>query len=108
MVEIYNSGNNFLGKIIWLKDLLRNGKPKVDDRNPDNKLKDKTLIWLVILKEFVFDGKDEWADRKIYDPKSRKTYNCFMEFENKDKLKITGYIGIALIGRATYWSGKKD
>lgn len=107
MIDIYKSGNNFFDKIICLKEPFRNGKPKVDDKNPDNKIKDKPVIGLVILMDFVFDGKDEWTDGKIYDRKNGKTYS-FMEFENKDKLKIRGYIGIALIGRTTYWSGKKD
>lgn len=108
LIEIYKSGNKFFGKIIWLKEPLRDGKPKVDDKNPDSKFKDKPLIGLVILKDFVFDGKDEWNDGKIYDPKSGKTYSCYMEFESKDKLKIRGYIGISLIVRTTFWSRKKD
>lgn len=108
LIEIYKSGNKYFGKIIWLKEPLRDGKPKVDDKNPDGKLKDRPLIGLVILRDFVFDGKDEWSDGKISDPKSGKTYSCFMEFENKDKLKIRGYIGISLIGRTTYWTRKKE
>ncbi len=108
LIEIYKTGNKFYGKIIWLKEPLRDGKPKVDDKNPDEKLRNRPLIGLVILKDFVFDGKDEWSDGQIYDPKSGKTYSCFMELENKDKLKIRGYIGISLIGRTTYWTRKKD
>lgn len=108
LIEIYKSGNKFYGKIIWLKEPLRDGKPKVDDKNPDEKLRSRPLIGLVILKDFVFNGKDEWSDGQIYDPKSGKTYSCYMELENKDKLKIRGYIGISLIGRTTYWTRKKD
>ncbi len=108
LIEIYKSGNKYFGKIIWLKEPLRDGKPKIDDKNPDDKFKDRPIVGLVILKDFVFDGKDEWSDGKIYDPKSGKTYSCFMELENKDKLKIRGYIGISLIGRTTYWTRKKD
>jgi len=108
LIEIYKTGNKFYGKIIWLKEPLRDGKPKVDDKNPDEKLRNRPLIGLVILKDFVFDGKDEWSDGQIYDPKSGKTYSCYMELENKDKLKIRGYIGISLIGRTTYWTRKKD
>jgi len=108
LIEIYKTGNKFYGKIIWLKEPLRDGKPKVDDKNPDEKLRNRPLIGLVILKDFVFDGKDEWSDGQIYDPKSGKTYSCYMKLENKDKLKIRGYIGISLIGRTTYWTRKKD
>lgn len=108
LIEIYKTGNKFFGKIIWLKEPLRDGKPKIDDKNPDVKLRERPIIGLVILRDFVFDGKEEWADGKIYDPKSGKTYSCYMELENKDKLKIRGYIGISLIGRTTYWTRKKE
>jgi len=39
LIEIYKTGNKFYGKIIWLKEPLRDGKPKVDDKNPDEKLR---------------------------------------------------------------------
>lgn len=108
LIEIYKTGNKYYGKIIWLKEPLRDGKPKLDDKNPDEKLRSRPIIGLVILKDFVFDGEKEWSDGKIYDPKSGKTYSCYMELENRDKLKIRGYIGISLIGRTTYWTRKKD
>ena len=60
-----------------------------------------------LLTDFVFDGKDEWTDGEIYDPKSGKTYSSYMAFESKDKLKIRGYIGFSLIGKTTYWTRVK-
>jgi uncharacterized protein (DUF2147 family) len=107
LVEIFKNNGKFYGKIIWLKEPNRNGKPKLDEKNPDDKLKERPIIGLLILKDFVFDGSDEWNDGKIYDPKSGKTYSCYIKFEAKDKLKIRGYIGISLLGRTTYWTRKE-
>ncbi|MGB9702876.1 MAG: DUF2147 domain-containing protein [Candidatus Kapaibacteriota bacterium] len=107
LVEIYKNNGKYYGKIIWLKEPNRNGKPKLDEKNPDDKLKERPILGLNILKDFVFDGSNEWNDGKIYDPKSGKTYSCYIKFEDTDKLKIRGYIGISLLGRTTYWTRKK-
>ncbi len=111
-IEIYNDGGKYFGKIIWLKTPIdeKTGKPKVDDKNTDPALQSRPVMGLLLLKDFVFDGDDEWEDGEIYDPKSGKTYSCYMEFpdeDNLDNLKIRGYIGISLIGRTTYWTRVK-
>lgn len=108
-VEIFKVGSQFYGKIVWLKtpnDSVT-GLPRTDKENPDPALKSKPLLGLVNLSGFVFDGDDEWEDGTIYDPKNGKTYSCKMEFENPQKLKIRGYVGISLLGRTTYWTPVK-
>ncbi len=103
-VEIYKQGDKFFGKIVWLKDPNReDGSAKLDDENPDVKLQSRPIKGLLMLTSFVFDGDDEWEDGEIYDPKSGKTYSCYMEFED-DLLKIKGYIGVKWVGRTTYWT----
>lgn len=106
-VQVYQAGNLFFAKIVWLKEPMdkETGKPRLDKLNPDPKLKNNPLIGLTILKNFEFDGDDEWNDGTIYDPKNGKTYSCFMKFDGSpDKLKIRGYVGVSLIGRSTYWT----
>ncbi len=111
-VEIYKEGNKFYGKIIWLKTPIdeETGKPKLDNKNEDESLRTRPVMGLLLLKDFVFDGDDEWEDGEIYDPKSGKTYSCYMEFpdeDNKNNLKIRGFIGISILGRTTYWTRVK-
>jgi uncharacterized protein (DUF2147 family) len=108
-VEIYKENNKFFGKIIWLKDPNETdtGLPKVDDKNPDLAMQTRPVLGLVILKNFVFDGEEEWEDGTIYDPKNGKTYDCYMKFEAENLLKIRGYIGISWIGRTTLWTRTK-
>ncbi len=104
-VEIYKQGNKYFGKLVWLKTPLDvNGKPKLDKENPDVKLKSRPLEGLVLLTNFVFDGDDEWEDGEIYDPKSGKTYSCYMEFDSPTVLIIKGYIGVKWVGKTTYWT----
>jgi uncharacterized protein (DUF2147 family) len=107
-VEIYQQGNKYFGKIIWMKEPIdpATGKPKTDVLNPEPTLQSRPKMGLVLLTDFVFDD-DEWTDGEIYDPKSGKTYSCYMEFEDladMNTLKIRGYIGVSLVGKTTYWT----
>lgn len=107
-VEIYKSGEVYFGKIIWLKEPIREetGEAKLDDKNEDESLRNRPVMGLNLLNNFTFDGDDEWEDGTIYDPKNGKTYSCYMTFEDESKqtLKVRGYIGFSLIGRTTYWT----
>ena len=106
-LQIYKEGSKYFAKIVWLKtpnDILT-GKPRTDNLNPDVKLQKNPLMGLVVLKNFVFDGSNEWEDGTIYDPKNGKTYSCLIKFEAfPNLLKIRGYVGVSLLGRTTYWT----
>jgi uncharacterized protein (DUF2147 family) len=95
--------NKFYGKIVWLKEPLKNGKPKVDDNNPDAAKRDRPILGLMILKGFEKDGDNEYEDGTIYDPKNGKTYSCIIR-QKGNKLSVRGYIGVSLIGRTTTWT----
>jgi len=108
-VEIYKEAGKYFGKLIWLKEPIDEvtGKPKLDDENSDVTLQSRPVLGLVILKDFIFDGDEEWEDGTIYDPKNGKTYDCYMEIDEGGILKIRGYIGFSWIGRTTYWTRVK-
>ena len=105
-IEVYKEAGKYFGKIVWLKEPIDTltGKPKLDDENSDVTLQSRPVMGLVILKDFIFDGDDEWEDGTIYDPKNGKTYSCYMEFDDQGVLKIRGYIGFSWIGRSSYWT----
>jgi uncharacterized protein (DUF2147 family) len=96
-IWIYKKGDKYFGKLGWIKVPDRNGKPKVDEKNPDPALKTRPVLNLELLKDFTFDGEN-WENGTIYDPKSGKTYSCKMTLKD-NSLKIRGYIGISLFGR---------
>ena len=102
--EIYQSGDKLHGKIVQLKEPLRNGKPKLDENNPDKKQRNRPLQGMVFMKDFKHDSGNKWDDGTIYDPESGKTYSCYMKMTGKDKMEVKGYIGISLIGRTQYWT----
>lgn len=101
-VQIYKSGNKYYGKIIWLKEPNKDGKPKTDKYNPDPSRRHVPVVGLVVLKDFIYDD-GEWTDGEIYDPSSGKEYSCKITMPDKNTLKVRGYIGISLLGRTEVW-----
>jgi uncharacterized protein (DUF2147 family) len=104
-IEIYLAKDQkYWGKIVWLKEPLKYGKPKVDEKNKTERLRNRPILGLPILKHFVKKDDDSYEDGEIYDPKNGKTYSCIITFKNDNELNIRGYIGISLIGRTTTWT----
>lgn len=101
-VEIFKAGDKYDGKIVWLKEPMRDGKPKLDKENEDEDLRNRPIMGLEILKGFEFDD-DEWEDGTIYDPKNGETYSCYIT-KDGDKLNVRGFVGFALIGRTSVWT----
>ena len=56
VIEITQDGDEFKGKLVWLK-VLADGevKEKLDDKNPDESLRSRSLLGLENLKGFHFD-----------------------------------------------------
>jgi uncharacterized protein (DUF2147 family) len=102
-IQIYKgSDGKFYGKIVWLKEGTKNGKPKLDEKNGDKQLQKQPILSLVILKGLKKEG-EQYTDGSIYDPDNGKTYDCKMTYKGGKTLSIRGYIGISLIGRTTVW-----
>ncbi|MDF2433810.1 MAG: hypothetical protein JWP44_3441 [Mucilaginibacter sp.] len=93
----------FYGKVVWLKEPLKNGKPKVDELNEDPALRSRPRLGLQVLSNFEKDGDNKYTGGTIYDPLNGKTYSCKITYKG-NTLDIRGYIGIPLFGRTTTWS----
>jgi uncharacterized protein (DUF2147 family) len=103
-VQIYKAvDGKFWGKIVWLKEPVRNGKPRTDEKNPKERLRNTPLMNLPILRGFTKEDDNTYSNGQIYDPKNGKTYSCTITYRNDKELGIRGYIGISMIGRTTTW-----
>ncbi|WP_276484214.1 DUF2147 domain-containing protein [Paraflavitalea pollutisoli] len=98
-IAIYKTGTKYSGKI-----QSGSSKEHFDVHNPEPARRKDSLIGLVLLKDFAYDGDGKWTDGTIYDPKSGKTYSCNMTLTDRNTLKIRGYIGISLLGRTEVWT----
>lgn len=103
-IEIFKTAEKYYGKIVWMKNPTINGKPKLDIKNLDKNKQHIPRLGLLIMKEFKFDGDDEWKGGNIYDPESGKTYSGYTYLKDKNTLKLRGYIGISLLGRTETWT----
>ena len=103
IVEVYQNGDVYNGKIVWLQNPTEaDGSPAVDNNNPDAKLRSRQLIGLNMLSDFK-KGDGEYSGGSIYDPGNGKTYNCSMKVEG-DVLKVRGSLDKrGLLGRTMDW-----
>ena len=111
-IEIFRCGEDYCGKIVWLKDPNypegskdgAPGTPKIDHHNPDPARHKDPILGLQIVHGFRYAGDGRWTDGKVYDPKNGKTYSGKMTLRLPQQLDLRGYIGISLIGRTTTWT----
>ena len=109
VINIYEEGGKYHGKITWmLNPLDENGKPKTDPLNPDESLRSRARLGMVIMYNFVFEGDNEWDDGNIYDTKSGNEYSVTMTLTSENNLDLRGYVGISLFGRTSNWTRKLD
>ena len=103
IVEVYQQGNVFNGKIVWLQNPTEaDGSPAVDDQNPDPKLRKRQILGLNMLSGLAKQG-NEYSGGSIYDPGNGKTYNCSMKVEG-DILRVRGSLDKkGLLGRTMDW-----
>ena len=103
-VKIYKCGDEFCGKIVWLKEPEEDGAPKKDKHNPDQSLQSRPIKGLDILSGFTFDSDKKWEDGTIYNPRDGKTYSCYLKILDDGRLKVRGFVGISIIGKTNYWT----
>jgi uncharacterized protein (DUF2147 family) len=106
IVRIYKSGENYQGKIVWLKEPndADTGKPKLDKNNGTETSKTRPVLGLLNIWGFKFIEKNLWDEGNIYDPKSGNTYSCTIKMISNNTLEVRGYIGVSLIGRTDVWT----
>lgn len=99
VIEMYKKDGKAYAKIIEIKDSERQ-KAVCDKCEGVNK--NKPILGLEILTGLEKDG-DEWSGGEILDPRNGKVYNCYIKLVKSNKLKIRGFVGVALFGKTKYW-----
>ena len=101
-VLLYKNEGKLYGKILNL--LLEEDKGKLCV-NCKGENKNLAIEGMVIVEGLKLNGKT-WEDGTILDPKSGKTYSCYITFDDDNTLKVRGYIGFSLLGRTQKWIRK--
>ena len=101
-VLLYKNEGKLYGKILNLLIEEDKGKLCVNCKGENKNL---AIEGMVIVEGLELNGKT-WEEGTILDPKSGKTYSCYITFENDNTLKVRGYIGFSLLGRTQKWIRK--
>jgi uncharacterized protein (DUF2147 family) len=107
-VEISRQEGKYNGRIIWLKEPVKNGKEVVDDKNPDEKLRDRPVLGISLMRDFVYDEENVWAGGRVYDPESGNDYKGKIHLVDEKTLDLRGYVLIPLFGRTETWTRVLD
>ena len=99
IIEVYEKDGKAFAKVIEIKGSARKNAvcEKCEDEN-----KNKPILGLNILTGLQ-ENEDEWSGGNILDPRNGRIYNCYIKLIKPNKLKIRGYIGLALFGKTAYW-----
>ena len=102
-VEIYKAGNFYEAKVIWVDNSSDKSTPmnaKYDFRNPDEALRKRKIIGLVVMNGLMYNEQNnDWEQGKIYDPHSGKYWNAKASLTKDGLLSVRGYWGFQLLGK---------
>ena len=99
-IQIYPCGSLVCARLVG----TRKGAPsRVDAKNPNSALRSRPLCGLEIGTNFRLVKPGRAEDGRLYDPESGNTYSGSMTLDG-NKLKLRGYIGLALLGRTEVWT----
>jgi uncharacterized protein (DUF2147 family) len=87
----------YMGILTW------SAAPKTDIHNKDPKLRDRSVVGLVLMWHLRYDD-GEYVDGYVYNPEDGGTYRLKADVQSPESLKVRGYLGISLFGQDKIWS----
>jgi uncharacterized protein (DUF2147 family) len=84
------AANQMCGSVSWIK--LPAHQADKDTKNPDPALRGRSILGLQIMSGLKPAGPGKWANGKIYDPQSGKTYNSKIALTGANSLKVEGCV----------------
>jgi uncharacterized protein (DUF2147 family) len=96
-VEIHACGDRLCGRVAWLKEPTdAKGAPATD-------AKGRPLCGLQIIGDLKRQAANAWEGGWIYNPEEGQTFSVEIKLQSRDTLKVTGYLGIKLLGEDFLW-----
>ena len=109
VITIFEENNSLAGKITWmLYPNDENGNPKTDPLNPDESLRGRERLGMIMMNSFSYIEGNVWDNGKLYDPKKGKTYTGMITLKDANTLDLRGYVGFSFFGRSSTWTRKLD
>ena len=110
VVTLFEDRQMVSGKVTWMKyPNDENGNPKTDLLNPDESLRNRESVGMIMMSSFAHIAGNVWDNGELYDPKKGKTYTGIITLKDKNTLNLRGYIGLSFIGRySSTWTRYLD
>ena len=102
IVEIFEKNNKYYGRVV--KILPTSKRTHCEHCAGDQK--DKPLVGMIIVSDLI-KNENGGTDGKVLNPANGKTYSCYIELVEPDKLKMRGYLGWPTFGKTMYWNRLK-
>ncbi len=91
VVEIYERGGNFFGKVIKLFVEPGEDQDPICDKCEDHR-KGEKIIGMEIFTDMKFDKEDKEYHGEVLDPESGNIYDCTLWVDRDGNLKVRGYL----------------
>lgn len=93
-VRVGKCGAGICGVVVWLREPTdpANGKPQVDDKNPNPALRRRPMIGLPLFSDMEPTGPNRWSGR-IYNADDGSTYASNVSLAAPNVLKVEGCVG---------------
>ncbi len=100
LVEITEIDGMLHGKVI---KIFTPSKPNPTCDKCEGERKGQPITGMEVVWGLKKDG-DQWSGGKVLDPKKGKIYDLALSLDDGGrKLKVRGYIGVAMLGRTQVW-----
>jgi uncharacterized protein (DUF2147 family) len=93
-VRVSKCGGGICGVVVWLREPINpaNGKPMVDDKNPNPALAKRPMIGLPLFTDMRIAGPNKWSGH-IYNADDGGTYASNISVSGPDTLRVEGCVG---------------
>jgi uncharacterized protein (DUF2147 family) len=92
----------YAGKVVWLKQPLRDGKPVRDANNADAAQRERPILGLPILAGFKASGGG-WSAGTVYSPRAGTSYPAELSIGADGRLQLK--VDAGLVSKTDYWTG---
>ncbi|MEO1794758.1 MAG: DUF2147 domain-containing protein [Pseudomonadota bacterium] len=103
-VRISRCGQALCGRIAWLQSPTdARGQPLTDGNNPKQSRRSRPICGLQVIGRVAPVGSNAWDNGWIYDPKTGKSYDVAITLKSRNRLEVTGYLGVKFLSRTIVW-----
>jgi uncharacterized protein (DUF2147 family) len=92
----------FSGKVVWLKEPVKDGESLRDAHNADTSLRQRPILGLTILTGFKPAADGGWSGGTVYSPRAGRSFPAELSVGADGRLQLKVKAGI--LSKTDYWT----